>query len=198
MNRLSLTLKTVTIHLAFIAPAFAASGAHGEDHGIPWGQLIIPQIVNFSIFFLTLVFLLRKPVKEFFSGKEAEFNSAVRKAAETKQAAEKAHNEIKQRLTTLEANAEKSRKEALRESAEMKQKLIKEAQEVAAKAASESEKGIFFEHERAIAALRAELVTNSIKVAQEQVRMGTDVAVLSGLQKGFSQKAASAQRGAQR
>ena len=152
MNRLSLIFKTALIFFSFVEVALAAGGAHGENHGIPWSQLIIPQMVNFSIFFLALVFLLRKPVKEFFSGKEAEFTSAVRKAAETKQAAEKAHAAIKARLSSLETNAEKSRKEAARESAEMKQRLIKEAQEAAAKSASESEKGIFFEHERAIAA----------------------------------------------
>lgn len=197
MNRIGLTIKTLILCLAMTGQALAESAAHGEDHGIPWSHLIIPQAVNFTIFFLVLFFLLRKPVKAFFANKEAEFSSAVRKAAEQKQAAEKAHAEIKTRLAGLELNAEKSRKEAQQESAALKLRLIKEAQESAARAASDSEKSIFYEHERAIAALRAELVSNSIKVAQEQVRAGADAATLSGLQKGFSQKAASAHRGAQ-
>ncbi len=194
---MKLVFKTSLVYFAVVAQIFAASAAHGEDHGIPWSALIVPQLINFTIFFVALVFLLRKPVKEFFASKGAEFNSAVTKAAELKQNAEKAHAEIKTRLAGLEKNAETSRKEATKESAELKLRLIKEAQEAAVKAASESEKGIFFEHERAIAALRTELVTNSIKVAQEQVRAGADAAVLSGLQKGFGQKAVSAHRGAQ-
>ena len=197
MNRLSLIFKSALVYLSLVEPLLAAGGAHGAVHGVPWSQLIIPQMVNVSIFVLALVFLLRKPVKEFFAGKEAEFFSAVHKAAETKQAAEKAHTAIKARLSSLETNAEASRKEAIRESEEMKQRTIKEAQEAAAKSAAESEKGIFFERERAIAALRTELVNNSVKAAEEQVRIGSDPAALSGLQKSFSQKAASAYRGAQ-
>lgn len=177
------------------AQALAAPGAGGHE-GIPWSELIIPQIVNVTLLVSFLVFVLRKPVRNFFSGREAAFTAAVRRAEELKQNAERAHAEIQARLKKLQETSEASKKQAMVESTALKSKMILEATDEAKKSEGDVLKNIHFEHERAVAALRSELISNSVKAAEEQVKKNSNAGVLADLQKGFTKKAIHAQKGA--
>jgi F-type H+-transporting ATPase subunit b len=186
--------------------ALAFAEEHGsvvEEHGaaaaehhaaIPWSTLILPQTINFLIFAGILAFLLRKPVKEFFSSKGEVFLDSVRKAEEIKLQAEKAHHEIQSRLQNLEKNATVNVKDAEQEATVLREKLIREAKEAAVKTEQEAQRSVYHEHERAIAALRTELVTNSIRFAQDKVKSSTDSRVIEDLQQGFSKKVSEARQ----
>ena len=165
------------------------AAAAGEHHAaIPWDHVVIPQAINFLIFAGILVFLLRKPIKEFFASRGNEYLARVRQAEEVKLQAEKAHAEVQTRLRTLEATAAKNAEEAKSEAAALRARMIKEAQEAAVKTAKESERGVQYEHTRAIAALRSELVANSIKFAQDKVKSSVDTNAINDLQTGFTRK----------
>lgn len=165
------------------------AAAAGEHHAaIPWDKVIVPQAINFLIFAGILIFLLRKPIKEFFASRGNEFLARVRQAEEVKLQAEKAHAEVQTRLRTLEATAAKNAEEAKTEAAALRARMIKEAQDAAVKTAKESERGVQYEHSNAIAALRTELVANSIKYAQDKVKSSVDTNAINELQAGFSRK----------
>lgn len=185
--RFNLILVSSVVSVA----ASAASESADGHHGIPWGHLIFPQAVNFAIFLGVLIFLLRKPVKEFFASKGKDFLDSVKKAEEVKANAERAHNEIQTRLRTLEASAAQNVKEAEVEAAALRTRLVKEAQEAAVKTEQEAVKTIHYEHERAIAALRSELVANSVRFAQDKVAKSVDSNVINDLQASFSKKVQS-------
>ncbi len=189
--------SNIAFNLILLSP-FSAVIAFAQEHeaetihhGVPWGHLIVPQTINFAIFAGILIFLLRKPVKEFFSSKGKDFLDSVRKAEEIKLNAERAHNEVQTRLKTLESTATQNVKEAEVEAAALRARLIKEAQEAAVRADQEAIKGIHYEHERAIADLRTELVSNSIRFAQEKVAKSVDSSVINDLQASFSKKVQS-------
>lgn len=165
----------------------AASGGHG-DHSIPWSTMIIPQIVNFTIFVSILAFLLAKPIKNAFANRGQEFEQAVKRAEEARVSAERANQEIKERLEKLEQTAKSSVEEATREAALLKEKIINEAREAAAKLTTEAENSTRHEFERALAALRLELVTNSVKIAEDEIRTKADSSVQAGLQNEFIKK----------
>lgn len=193
MNRFSLILLGPFLSVITLAEdqAGSAHAAAEGHHGIPWGKLVIPQAINFAIFAGILIFLLRKPVKEFFASKGKDFLDSVKKAEEVKASAERAHGEIQTRLRTLESTATQNVKEAEVEAAALRTRLIKEAQEAAIKAEQEAVKTIHYEHERAIAALSSELVANSVRFAQEKVAKSLDSNVIDDLQAGFSKKVQS-------
>lgn len=187
---------TALMATAVLIPSLVVAAGSGGHEGIPWGHLIVPQIVNFSIFATILFVLLRGPVKSFFAEKGLQFSSAVQRAEEAKFKAQEAHDEIKKRYESLKTSAEMSRANALAESAKMKLKIIEEAKAAAVKLESEALKNISYEQERMISLLRAELITNSFKVAQDQISQETSVDKLTQLQKDFAKKASAAGRGA--
>ena len=189
-------MKPLILLSLLASEALAAGGGGGHHDGVPWAELVIPQIVNFTILASALFFALRNPVKNFFKSKAEDFSSAVNRAADAKKKAEAAYNEIKNRLTHLEKSAEDSRKQAQADAAALRSKMIDEAKAEAQKEEQDAQKSIQFEYDRMVSALKAELVSNSIKLAEEQVVKSTDAAETSDLQKAFSAKAAKAYAGA--
>src|SRR5690606_23982989 len=107
---------------------------------------------------------------QYFAQKQTDFQSALAKAQEAKLTAEKTNAEVKQRLQKLEDSSKESLAEAKKEAALVRERLIRDAQEAAKKMEVEAERSSKYEHEKAIAALRLELVTNAMKVAEDEVR----------------------------
>src|SRR5690606_21178487 len=82
----------LAIALLFSPMMHAASDAHGSH--IPWFELIIPQIVNFTAVVVGLAIILKKPVKAYFISQYQEFENARGAAERAKSLAEVRHQEI--------------------------------------------------------------------------------------------------------
>ena len=161
-----------------------AAGGH-----IPWNELIIPQAVNVSIFLTLLFILLRKPIKNHFSGKVETFEKAKKDAVAAKQEAEATHNEVQMRLEELKTSADQNLKTAHADAEALKLKIIEEAKSHAERLEKEARNSATHELQKAMFSLRTELLNKSVDVAREEVKTNTNSSVEASLQKEFVEKA---------
>ena len=167
--------QVILAALAFFAVRVAL--AAGATKGVPWTELIIPQLVNVTIVVVGLSYLLRKPLANYFATKAAAFEEHKAVAERVRQEAEAKNSQIKSLITNVEATAEKSLTEAKNEAESLRQQLVKDAAEQAKKIEEETGKMGQYEFDRAISLLRTELVTNSVRFAENKMKenMSRDV-----------------------
>jgi F0F1-type ATP synthase membrane subunit b/b' len=145
-----------------------------EAHGLPWKELLAPQITNFTIFAGLLVMFLRKPLANHFAGKSDEFEAQKRKAETARKQAEQQNFEVHRLVKEHEETADRSLAEARRYSEELMKRMIQDAKTSAAKTVEEAGKMAEFEWARAISALRVELITNSTQMAEKNLSTQAD------------------------
>lgn len=85
------------------APASAAGGEEGGD------GLLFPWL-NFALLIGVLVFLTRKPVREFFAGRRRAIQDALESAAELQRQAEERHAKWQRRLVDLDRELDEIRR----------------------------------------------------------------------------------------
>lgn len=163
-----------------------------DPHLIPWSNLVLPQLLNFTVFIGLLVFLLKKPLTNHFAGKNEEFEQQQKKAEEARALAERQNLEIKAQLKTLEDNSSRDLEAAHKEAKDIQKKILAEANTLAMKLEAETERMEAFELERAKAKLRFELVQRSTKVAEDELKNDASTERRDELNKAFinSMKAA--------
>lgn len=164
--------------------ATAAAGAGGDHHGIPWGNLVIPQIINFLIFAGLLTYYTKDIVISHFKKRAADFEEATQAAARARAEAERRYKEIEGKLATLQANGQTELKKAEADAAALRTSLIEAAKVQAGKIGVEAESIVKAEWQRAVLALRTETLAKSVSHAEEQLRTGQAESAPS-LQKAF-------------
>jgi F0F1-type ATP synthase membrane subunit b/b' len=126
--------------------------AASTSEGIPW-SLVQAQTVNFTIFVIALIMLIRKPGAAFFAKFREDFLEESTKAQKIVANAEKQKKEIEEQLkkleTTYTSKLENSKKEAqalkdsiIKDSKERAEKMISDTQESAAVLFKSAEQGI--------------------------------------------------------
>lgn len=159
--------KIVLSALLFVpAMAHAAGGGHGAD-GVP--GIVTYQAINFVLYAALLFFLLRKPIKNFFKGREDSFKQALIKAEAARADAEKKRQEIQERLTKLEATADQSIAQAKAEAEALKNKIIQEAQELSKNLKDEARRTADIEIERAKLELRSDMLHQAVALSQKML-----------------------------
>lgn len=159
-----------------------------ETHSLPWRELLIPQIVNFTIFFGVLVYFLRKPLRQHFSGKNEEFEGQRKKAEEARVQAERENFDIRNKLRQLEETAGSSLDEAKREAQDIKEKSMAEAKILAEKINEEAGLMTHFELFRAVNLLKQELVINATQMAEKNLTAEMTEKMQSRLNEDFLSK----------
>lgn len=173
--------------LLFSDSAQAASGGHGSNE-IPWDALIIPQLINFSIVVVLLLFLVRKPVANYFADKYKKFNDERRKSEEAQVFAEREYYNLKKQLEELNARYEESISTAKKESRDLREKMIKEAIAAASRMKEDSQKVAQFELQSAALQVRLELVQKAVELAKSDLHKRTGATEQHNLQAGFVEK----------
>lgn len=140
---------------------FLSGGAEGAATflGLPYPFW---QTLNFLGFVALLVWLLRKPLVQFFESRRGQVAASLRKAEEDRDRAQAVAREVGERLVRIEAEIEAIRVHA-REQAETEEK------EIAAHAVQESE--------RIAARTRAELDARVRSAKNELTSYAADLAV---------------------
>jgi F-type H+-transporting ATPase subunit b len=156
------------LHLGGPALALAAGASHHAPGEIP--VEVFFQAANFTMFVLLLYFILRKPVRNFFSGRQAQFQQAMQKATETRVAAERRRDDILNRLRTIESTADESIRNARAEAEELKSKMIAEAREAAQRLEADSRRLAEIELARARVEIQTELVHKSVALSQSLLK----------------------------
>lgn len=146
--------------------AFAASG-HGEHGGeIHVPRVVLYQVINVILLFGGLYYFLKNVVVKFYADRRATYLAAAQKSQAAREEAEKQFADIKNKLDKLESSAEESVSRAKAEAADMKNSLIKEAQEIAARIKNEAEQTAKIEVQKAQTQLREQLLKDSIDAAK--------------------------------
>lgn len=123
-------------------------------------------IINFAIYVAVMVFVLRKPIRQYFADREQSFKQALVKAQSARQDAENRKREITERLQKLESSASESLDSAKAEAEALKAKILKEAEELSKKLKEEAHRSAQHEVERAKVLLREELLQQSLEISK--------------------------------
>ena len=170
MKKLSL-LAGLFVFLSFPLIALAQEhGGHAEEAaevGVPFTVTL--QAINFAIFVAILIWLLRGPVKNYFTNKELNFKQALIKAEAAKQAAITQKNEMAARLNELNQSTEKALADAKVDAAGLKAKMLQEANEMSARLKADAQRTAEFEIARAKTTLREEMLVQSVALAQKML-----------------------------
>ena len=151
------------------AIAMAAEGGHGGGHeeGIP--SSVIYQAINFVLFIGLLIFLLRRPVKEYFRGRQEAYRMALQKAESARREAEAKRQEIQECLAKLESTTSDSVAQARAEAEALKQKIVSEAQQLSASLREEAQRTAALEVERAKNQLREEMLAQAVALSRKML-----------------------------
>lgn len=161
-------ILTITLLLLAGSAALAAGGGHGHGGGIPT-QTIIYQTINVVILVAGLIYFLRKPVRAYFTEKRATFLAEAAKSQAAKEAAEREHQDIKNRLAKLESSKEESISRAKAEAADLRNQLLADAQTLSKRIQEEAKNAAANEVDRAKRQLREELLKEAMLAAKKDL-----------------------------
>ena len=161
-------MKKLLFALTQIVPAIAlAASSGGHEEGIP--SAVIYQAINFFLFIGLMVFLLRKPVRGYFTGRQAAYKAALHKAETARREAEAKRQEIQDRLNKLESTTQQSVAQAKAEAEALKQKIVTEAQQLSVSMREEAQRTAAVEVERAKNQLREEMLAQAVALSRKML-----------------------------
>ncbi|MCG3192969.1 MAG: ATP synthase subunit b [Thermoanaerobaculia bacterium] len=169
-------MRRVLPALILSLPALSALASGGGEHGAQKLFLGLPYVVwqtaNLVLFLGLLVFLLKKPVAEFFRTRRGEVEARLAKSEEDARKAREMADTLRARLTELEAELSTLRQAAERHAQDEEAEILKAAEEEARRIADRATLDI----ENRIRTARKELTLYAgglaLDLAREAVRRG--------------------------
>lgn len=155
--------------LAFSSSAWASGGGHHVEP-IPETSRIIASFVNLAIFFILMIVIMRKPMKNFFSSravlvkKDIEESQQLRKEAETK------HADYESRLQNIEQEMQNLIEELKNDGELERGNIIKMAEDQAEKLKTTHEKILSNELKKAKESLKEEAVKLASDLAENLLK----------------------------
>ncbi|MCI0404233.1 MAG: ATP synthase F0 subunit B [Acidobacteria bacterium] len=149
-------------------PALAAEGG-GEEHG---GDTLttIFKWINFLSVFGALGWLLRKPMREFFTGQRAAIQVAINEGRLARQQADQRVAEIEKKLANLGQEVEALRKEATEHAAAEQQRIREAARREAERILATAQAEIESTARAARLELRAYAARLAVNLAEQRIR----------------------------
>jgi F0F1-type ATP synthase membrane subunit b/b' len=130
----------------------------------------IPKAVNLILFIGVLYYLLRKPVRDFFTTRLAEVRATLDRAAREKAEAEAKMNELNARLSRLDTELAGIREQAEREAQTERARLEAEARADAEKLRVTAQREIEGAKQTALVQLREFTANKSVELAEQLIR----------------------------
>ena len=119
-------LRTITLGLCLALPVF---GAGDVDHNaINWLELTA-QILNASLFFGILTYLLKDFVKEFFTGRLAKIKEDLDMAARSREEAKARLDELESKMANLDQELAGIEQQARKDAEHAKETILAQAQQ---------------------------------------------------------------------
>jgi len=155
----------VPIHLAL-----ASEEAHGhEAHGIPWGSLLFSAI-NLAIFLWVLGRFVMPAVRGWVAQRRDDVLNELKAAAAAKEEALRLKAEWEARLAALEGTMAEMRAEAQRDAERERERILAAARAAADTIRKDAERAAAYEIRRTQQQLRAELVHQAVRLAEDATR----------------------------
>jgi len=190
-------MKRVTVVFLLVAlvapPALAAEGG-SEEHG---GDTLttVFKWINFLTVFGALGWLLRKPMRDFFTGERAAIQAAINEGREASRQAEQRMAEIEQRLGRLDQEVEALRQEAAANAAAEQQRIREAARREAERILATARAEIESTSRAARLELRAYAARLAVNLAEQRIQQRLTAETHAALFDTFVRGLASPQAG---
>jgi F-type H+-transporting ATPase subunit b len=169
MKRNSVILFIVTALLFFFVGV--ALGASGGEHGPKgWVATDTYRVMNFSVLFLGLFFLLRKPIAQFFGARIKGIKDQLSELETKKKDAGQKLEQYTAKLAQLDQEGKKIVDDYIRQGNEARERILKEAESVADKLKEQALRNIDYEINQAKLRLQEEVLGKAIVKAEEIIK----------------------------
>jgi F-type H+-transporting ATPase subunit b len=148
-----------------LAAEHGEAGAHAE--GIP--TVVWYQFINFFLYAALMVFLFRKPVREYFKNRETAFKQSLIRAEQARRDAETKRRLIQERLEKLQSTTDTVLAQAKAEAEELKARILNDAAALSENLKVEARRTAELEVERAKNELREDLLNQSVVMARKML-----------------------------
>jgi F-type H+-transporting ATPase subunit b len=156
--------------LALTMSALASSGeAHHADSGVLLKDFLY-RLFSFAITFGLLAYFLAKPIRLGLSGRREGIEKTLRQAEDARKEAEAKFAEYDSKLARAAGEIEQIYGEIRREGELERQKIVANAQEMAAKIRQEAERTAANEIAKARTELRQEAAQMAVRIAEDILR----------------------------
>lgn len=132
-------------------------------------QQIFLHLLNFTILFAALYFLLYSPVKKFMDQRAAQYAQQERQAAEKLAQAEQIRSEHEARLAQAGEEIRAQREQAMQEAAREAQSQLQQAKQEAAHLISRAKAEAQAEHDHALSEARKEIAAMVAEAAEKLI-----------------------------
>lgn len=154
----------------FVSLAFLIPSLHPTLLFVSPGMAALSKLVNLTIFLSVLIWLLRKPAKEFFATRLAEVRATLQQAAKEKELAAAKMAELDSRLNRLDSEVAEIKAQAQREAEAERQRLETEAKRDIEKLRLSSQREIESAKQIAMSELREFAATKAVDLAEQMIR----------------------------
>jgi F-type H+-transporting ATPase subunit b len=153
-------------------PALASSGGEAEHTGSHggFGKNDWFRIMNFTVLFVVLFLLLRKPIPKALNGRIQGIKDQLNDLEARKAEAEKQLAAYNQKLSTLETEAESILADYVRQGEEAKARILKEAEAASEKLQAQASRNIEHEFELVKSRLQQEILKTSLEKAEALIK----------------------------
>jgi F-type H+-transporting ATPase subunit b len=161
----------IVLVLALAACLLAPEVALAAEGGSKWGAwLTIGKVFNLGIVVFVLVWVARKPLKEFYAGRTVSIQEQLLQAQRAREEAEAKLAEIEQRMGHLDDELHQIRATAEQEAHQEYQRLIAEAERDAEKIIGRARQEIDGMMRAAQMDLKAHVAELSVQIAEQKIR----------------------------
>ena len=164
-----LILFAAALLICNIGAAFASGGEDGHGEAAPKGWVATDtyRIMNFSVLFIALFLLLKKPVSNALNARITGIKEQLEDLETKKAEAEKQLAEYNERLSLLDKEAEGLIAEYIKQGEEAKVRIIEAAESTAEKLEEQAKRHIEHEFEQAREELQTEIMQKALVKAEE-------------------------------
>ena len=153
--------------------AFSSGGGeHDGEHAAPkgWVDTDTYRVMNFAVLAVGLFFLLRKPVSQALENRIKGIKEQLADLESRKEKAEKELASYKDKLASLDKEAEKIVEDYIRQGKEAKERILKEAEKAAKKLEEQAQRNIEHEFAQVKTKLQEEIFERALMKAEDIVR----------------------------
>jgi len=167
-----LVLFAAALLVCNIGAAFASGDGDGHGEAAPKGWVATDtyRVMNFSVLFIALFFLLKKPVSNALNARITGIKEQLEDLEAQKADAEKQLSEYNERLSLLDKEAEELIQEYIKQGEEAKVRIIEAAESTAEKLEEQAKRHIAHEFEQAKEELQAEIMQKALVKAEEIIK----------------------------
>jgi len=163
---LYMVVFTVTFLCLFSGSALASS-AEGPKG---WVATDTYRVMNFTVLFVALFLLLRKPASQALNARIKGIKSQLAELDAKKVEAEKQLETYNEKLADLDKEAERIVEEYIKQGNEAKAKIIKAAESTAVKLEEQAKRNIEHEFKQAKARLQEDVLEKALGKAEEMLK----------------------------